>query len=127
MRQTAGCGGTSISEKRGRENEALKLAMYLVKRSCDRTLPAMAEYFGTASYSAVSWGCRAIESKLAREKKLRHRIEKTIASMHQLQTCPQLPHSRAESGIAPLSLTIPIVIAGGENKRAPNVGKWPRL
>ncbi len=72
--------------KRGRENEARKVAMYLVKRCCDRTLPEMAEYFGIGSYSAVSWSCRAIESKIAKEKKLRDRIEKITTSIHQLKT-----------------------------------------
>jgi hypothetical protein len=70
--------------KRGKENEARKVAMYLVKRYCDRTLPEMAGYFGTRSYSAVSWSCRAIESQMAKEKKLRERIEKMIARIHQL-------------------------------------------
>ena len=74
---------------RGRENEARKVAMYLVKRCCDRTLAEMAEYFKVGNYSAVGWSCRAIESKMAREKKLRDRIEKIIASTHQLQTLPQ--------------------------------------
>lgn len=32
--------------RRGRENEARKVALYLVKRCCDRTLPEVAEYFG---------------------------------------------------------------------------------
>jgi REP element-mobilizing transposase RayT len=71
---------------RGRENEARKVAMYVVKRCCDRTLAEMAEYFKVGNYSAVGWSCRAIESKMAREKKLRDRIEKIIASTHQLQT-----------------------------------------
>ena len=72
--------------KRGRENEARKVAMYLVKRCCDRTLPEMAKYFGTGSYSAVSWSCCAIQAKMAKERKLRDRIEKITASIHQLQT-----------------------------------------
>ncbi len=71
---------------RGRENEARKVAMYLVKHCCDRTLPEMAEYFGIGSYSAVSWSCRAIASKMAKERKFRDRIEKIAASIHQLQT-----------------------------------------
>ena len=70
--------------KRGRENEARKVAMYLVRRCCDRTLPEMAEYFGTGSYSAVSWSCRAIESKMAKQRKLRDQVEKITASIHQL-------------------------------------------
>ena len=68
--------------KRGRENEACKVAMYLVKRCCDRTLPEIAEYFGTGTNSAVSWSCRAIEAKMARENKLKHRIEKIAGSIH---------------------------------------------
>jgi len=71
---------------RGRENEARKVAMYVVKRCCDRTLAEMAQYFGVGNYSAVGWSCRAIESQMAKDKKLRDRIEKIIASIHQLQT-----------------------------------------
>jgi len=66
---------------RGRENEARKVALYLVKRCCDRTLPEMAEYFGIGNYSTVSWNCRAIESQMAKDKKLRDRIERIVASI----------------------------------------------
>ena len=45
---------TIFSGKRGQENEARKVAMYLVKRCCDRTLPEMAGYFGVGSNSTVS-------------------------------------------------------------------------
>ncbi len=72
--------------KRGKENEARKVAMYLVKRCCDRTLPEVAEYFGVGSYSTVSWSCRATETKMAKEKRPRDRVEKITASIHQLQT-----------------------------------------
>jgi chromosomal replication initiation ATPase DnaA len=64
---------------RGRENEARKVALYLIKRCCDRTLPEMAEYFGIGNYSTISGNCRAIESQMARDKKLRDRIEKVVA------------------------------------------------
>ena len=67
---------------RGRENEARKVALYLVKRCCDRTLPQIAQYFGIGSYSAVSWSCRAIQSKMAKEKKFRNRIEKISANIN---------------------------------------------
>ena len=69
---------------RGRENEARKVAMYVVKRCCDRTLAEMAEYFKVGHYSAVGWSCRAIESKMAKDKKLRDRLEKIIGTIHQL-------------------------------------------
>lgn len=62
------------------------MAMYLVKRYCDRTLAEIAEYFGTGSYSAVSWSCRAIDAKMTKEKKLRDRIERIATSINQLQT-----------------------------------------
>ena len=64
---------------RGRENEARKVAMYLVKRCCDRTLPAIAEYFGTNGYATVSWNRRIVESKMAKEMKFKDRIEKIAA------------------------------------------------
>ena len=66
---------------RGRENEARKVALYLVKRCCDRTLPEMAKYFGIGNYSTVSWNCRAIESRMTKDKRLRDRIEQIIASI----------------------------------------------
>jgi REP element-mobilizing transposase RayT len=61
---------------RGRENEARKVAMYLVKRCCDRTLPEIAEYFRTNGYATVSWNCRVVESKMVKERKFKDRIEK---------------------------------------------------
>ena len=64
---------------RGRENEARKVALYLVKRCCDRTLPEVAEHFGIGNYSTVSWSCRGIETRMAKEKKFRDRIEQIIA------------------------------------------------
>jgi len=65
---------------RGRENKARKVAMYLMKRCCDRTLPEIAEYFGTNGYATVSWNCRIVESKMAKEMKFKDRIEKIGAS-----------------------------------------------
>ena len=72
--------------RRGRENEARKVALYLVKRCCDRTLSEMAEYFGIGNYSTVSWSCRAIATRRLKEKNLRDRIDSIIANIHQLQT-----------------------------------------
>ena len=74
-----------LRSQRGRDNEARKVAMYLVKRCCDRTLSEIAEYFAAGGYSAVSWSCRAIDAKMAKEKKLRERIER-LASSIQLET-----------------------------------------
>jgi chromosomal replication initiation ATPase DnaA len=58
-----------------------EIALYLVKRCCDRTLPEMAEYFGISDYSTVSWNYRAIESQMVKDKKPKDRIEKIVASI----------------------------------------------
>jgi hypothetical protein len=71
---------------RGQENEARKVAMYLVKRCCDRTLPEIAGHFGIASYATVSWNCRTIGLRIAKNKKFRDRIERITASISQHQT-----------------------------------------
>jgi len=44
-----------------------------------------AQYFGTGSYSAVNWSCRAIAFRMVKEKQLRDRLEKIAATIHQLQ------------------------------------------
>jgi putative transposase len=61
---------------RGRENEARKVAMYLVRRCCDQTLQETARLFGLGSYGAVGWGCHGVQSKMQNEKKFRDRIER---------------------------------------------------
>ena len=66
---------------RGRENEARKVALYLIKRCCDRTLPEIAEYFGIGNYSTVSWSCRTVAAQMSREKNFRDRVERIIASI----------------------------------------------
>jgi putative transposase len=66
---------------RGRENEARKVALYLIKRCCDRTLPEIAEYFGIGNYSTVSWSCRRVVAQMTREKNFRDRVERIIASI----------------------------------------------
>ena len=70
-------------------NEARKVALYLVKRCCDRTLPEIAEYFGTKGYATVSWNCRVVESKMTKEMTFKDRIEKIAASI-QLQDAAAL-------------------------------------
>jgi hypothetical protein len=69
--------------RRGEENEARKVAMYLVRRCCDRTLQETARLFGVGSYGAVGWACHGIESKLQAEKKLKKRIERITTSIYQ--------------------------------------------
>src|SRR6266542_7000058 len=66
---------------RGRENEARKVALYVIKRCCDRTLPEIAEYFGIGNYSTVSWSCRTVAAQMSREKNFRDRDERIIATI----------------------------------------------
>ena len=66
---------------RGRGNEARKVALYLVKRCCDLTLTELAEHFGIGNYSTVSWSCRGVETRMAKEKKFKDRIEQIIATI----------------------------------------------
>ena len=68
---------------RGKENEARKVAMYLVRRCCDQTLAETARLFGLGSYGAVGWGCHGVKTKMEREKKFRDRIEKIAAEICQ--------------------------------------------
>ena len=62
------------------------MAMYLVKRCCDRTLPEMAKDFGVGSNSTVSWSCRVIEARMIKEKKFRDRSERIVVNINQLHT-----------------------------------------
>lgn len=68
---------------RGKENEARKVAMYLVRRCCDQTLNETAKLFGLGSYGAVGWSCHGVQTKMEREKKFRDRIESLAAEICQ--------------------------------------------
>jgi hypothetical protein len=71
---------------RGKENEARKVAMYLVRRCCEQTLGETAQRFGLGSYGAVGWGCHGIRVRMEREKKFRDRIEALVAEICQQKT-----------------------------------------
>ncbi len=66
---------------RGKENEARKVAMYLVRRG--ETLGETARLFGLGSYGAVGWGCHGVKKKMEREKKFKDRIERIAAGIYQ--------------------------------------------
>ena len=72
-----------VTGVRGKENEARKVAMYLVRRCCDQTLSETARLFGLGSYGAVGWGCHAVREKMEQEKKFRDRIERIAAEICQ--------------------------------------------
>ena len=73
---------------RGRENEARKVAMYLVRRCCDRTLEETAKLFGVRSYGTVGWACHRVQSKVEGERAFRGRVQKIIQSIHQQRLYP---------------------------------------
>ena len=60
--------------KRGKDNEARKVGMYLVKELCDLTLQEIAERFGTGSYGAVGWACHGVTSRMESDAKFRDRV-----------------------------------------------------
>ena len=68
---------------RGKENEARKVAMYLVRRCCDETLSETAGLFGVVSYGAVGWSCHGVKTKMEREKRFRDRIERIASEVCQ--------------------------------------------
>ena len=61
--------------KRGKENEARKVGMYLVKELCDLKLQEIAQRFGTGSYGAVGWACHGVGSRMGSDEKFRERID----------------------------------------------------
>lgn len=62
--------------RRGTENEARKVALYLVPRLCDWTLQATADYFGLSSYGGVSWASTQIRRKRDREKSFQRKLQR---------------------------------------------------
>jgi putative transposase len=71
---------------RGKENEARKVAMYLVRRCCDQTLKETARLFGLGSYGAVGWCCHGIQTKMQKERRFKERIEKLARAIYQQKT-----------------------------------------
>jgi len=60
---------------RDRENEARKVGMYLVKRSCDLTLNEVARRFGVRSYGVVGWACNGIRKKMESNRVFKKKVE----------------------------------------------------
>ena len=67
--------GEVLMGRRGRDNEARKVGMYLVKRLCDLTLSEVAERFGVNSYGAVGWACNKVRMKMESDKRFRQRLK----------------------------------------------------
>jgi REP-associated tyrosine transposase len=68
---------------RGKENEARKVAMYLVRRCCDQTLMETARLFGLGSYGAVGWCCHGVQTKMQKERRFKERVEKLAQDLGQ--------------------------------------------
>ena len=74
---------TLQTSRRGEANDARKVAMYLVKRLCDLTLPETAREFGVTSYGAVGWACAQVRAKQAAEPQFKKRVEEVEALFSQ--------------------------------------------
>jgi chromosomal replication initiation ATPase DnaA len=60
-----------IKGKRGKDNEARKVGMYLAKELCDLKLKEIAAQFGTGSYGTVGCACHGIASRMETDAKFR--------------------------------------------------------
>lgn len=69
--------------RRGVENEARKVAMYLVKRLCDLTLQETANHFTVGSYGVVGWACHGVRSRMHQDSQFQLKVERIE------QTCNQ--------------------------------------
>jgi chromosomal replication initiation ATPase DnaA len=78
--------GELLSGNRGRKNEARKVAMYLVRRCCDRTLEETGNFFGVRSYGTVGWASHGVQLKVGGQKEFRDRLEKIIQRIYQPKT-----------------------------------------
>lgn len=65
-----------LKSVRGRENEARKVGMYLVKRLCDLTLNEVAQRFGVRSYGVVGWACNRISIKVESNRAFKRKVER---------------------------------------------------
>ncbi|HXK30259.1 MAG TPA: transposase [Candidatus Binatia bacterium] len=72
-----------LTAKRGKQNEARKVGMYLIKELCDLRLQEIAERFGTGSYGAVGWACHGVTSRMESDATFRDRVGSVRQSCQQ--------------------------------------------
>ena len=72
-----------LTAKRGKENEARKVGMYLIKELCDLRLHEIAERFGTRSYGVVGWACHGVTSRMESDATFRDRVGSVRQSCQQ--------------------------------------------
>jgi hypothetical protein len=82
--------GTTVEELlrggRGRENAARKVAMFLVRRLCDRTLQQTADLFGVGSYGLVGWACHGVRAQIEADRTFRKEVERLQRLISQQKT-----------------------------------------
>lgn len=64
-----------VMSRRGRENIARDVAIYLVRRHCRETLPVVGRSFGIENYSTVSSVVERIKARIKKDKKLRQSLD----------------------------------------------------
>ena len=74
---------TLKTSRRGEANDTRKVAMYLVKRLCDLTLPETAREFGVTSYGAVGWACAQVRAKQSEDPRFKQRVDQVEALISQ--------------------------------------------
>lgn len=74
---------TLKTSRRGEANDARKVAMYLVKRLCDLTLPETARVFEVASYGTVGWACAQVRTKQQADPQFKKRVAEVEALFSQ--------------------------------------------
>jgi chromosomal replication initiation ATPase DnaA len=72
-----------LTGKRGKENEARRVGMYLIKELCDLRLHEIADRFGTRSYGAVGWACHGVTSRMESDATFRNWVGSVRQSCQQ--------------------------------------------
>jgi len=78
-----------VKGKRGKQNEARKVGMYLVKELCDMRLQEIAKRFGTGSYGVVGWSCHQVVLSMESDAKLRKQVANILQSCQQNGLLPK--------------------------------------
>lgn len=90
LQRVAGTYGTTVEDLlqggRGRENEARKVGMYLVRRLCDLTLQQTADLFRAGSYGLVGWACHGVRAKIQSDRTFQGKVERLQTIIGQLKT-----------------------------------------
>jgi len=64
--------------RRGKENHARDVAVYLVRNLCRMTLPEVGQKFGIKNYSSVSSIVQRMKSRMEADKRIAKEIRKLL-------------------------------------------------